>query len=149
MIILISAYDRPLTGHASGFNPRGFVIEQPDSGDFNLEAMAGRHVMVTFWSSSDAASRLRNVYYSAMARHNPDLWHVGINMGDKPEMYREFLRLDRLDGDSLQFHVGKDVASRLTGRYGLTTCYNTFMLSPEQNVIARNPSAERVDSLLH
>lgn len=147
VIILISAYDRPFASHPD-FNPRGFVIEHPDSGSFDLDRLAGRHVMVTFWSSSDAESRLKNMYYAAMARHNPDLWHVGINMNDTPEMYREILRLDHLDGDSLQFHMGGDAAARMAGRYGLKSRYNTFMLDPSQSVIARNPSAEQVDSLL-
>lgn len=84
---------------------------------------AGQRVAVTLWSSDDAASRAANAFMAMKARSDAGLTHVGVNVDESPEMFREILRRDRLTDDSLQLHLSGAEASRLRASMGYTTVF--------------------------
>lgn len=145
VVILISAYDRPATGDI--FTQGRFEIPRGDS-IVPLSDAGGRNMLVTFWSSGDAVSRLSNIYYSAIARKDPRIVHVGVNFDESDEMFREILRRDHLGDEPMQYHVGGKDAADMIRRYGLTRGFQTYMLSPDGNVVARNPTVEKIDTLV-
>lgn len=145
VVILISAYDRPVPDDI--FIRGRFEIPLGDS-IVPMSDAGGRNMLVTFWSSGDAVSRLSNIYYSAIARRSPDIVHVGVNFDESAEMFREILRRDDLGDEPLQYHVtGRDAADMIR-KYGLARGFQTYMLSPAGNVVARNPTAERIDTIV-
>ncbi|MDE6490763.1 MAG: hypothetical protein K2L49_06350 [Muribaculaceae bacterium] len=145
VVILISAYDRP---HSDvRFSSGQFEIAQGDS-IIPLSDTAGRNLLVTFWSSGDAVSRLSNIYYAAIARQNPALVHVGVNFDTSDDMFYEILRRDNLTGDPMQYHVAGQNAADMIRRYGLSRGFQTYMVSPDGNVVARNPSADRIEAIV-
>ena len=146
VLILISAYDRKPT--ETLFVPQHVAIERGDSCLFDVSSMNGRNVLITFWSSDDAKSRLSNMYYAALANKHDNMVHVGVNFDSSPELFREILRRDKLSGDSLQFHLSGDDAAKMINRYGLRNGYQSYMFDPAGNVIARNPTNEYVNRLL-
>lgn len=146
VLLLISAYERKPT--ETLFTVDNMAISQGDSCLLEMSEMKGKNVLLTFWSSDDATSRLSNMYYSSLARKHEDMVHVGVNFDSSPQLFREILRRDNLAGDSLQFHVSGDDAAKMINRYGLQHGFQSYMLDPSGKVIARNPSLENVDRLL-
>lgn len=94
-----------------------------DGGTLDLSQMRGKEVVVTLWSSNDAASRLENMTYAAQARRDSSIEHIGINLDESPELHLELLKRDRLTDDSLQLHASGDAASRLLSTYGHTSLH--------------------------
>ncbi len=92
-------------------------------GVLRLHDLDSQRVSVTFWCADDAASRLENIKEAARARLDPGLTHVGVNLGDSPELVSAYLRRDSLGADSMQLHVLPDVAQSLLSTYGLRTLY--------------------------
>lgn len=146
VLILLSAYERKPTDTL--FVPNDVVIGRGDSCVFDISEVSGRNVLLTFWSSDNASSRLSNMYYAALARKYDDMVHVGVNFDSSRQMFEEILRRDNLDGDSLQFHVSGNDAARLINSYGLKHGFQSYMFDPSGRIIARNPSAENVNRLL-
>ena len=118
-----------LSGHSEAYPARPeshpvvpAVIEH-DGGVLRLSDIGGddQRVSVTLWSSDNAASRAANALRAAEARRDSTLTHIGVNVDPSEEIYREILRRDRLDGDSLQLHIRGREAARLLATMGYTT----------------------------
>lgn len=91
-------------------------------GTLNLGELDSRNVSVTFWNSDDAASRLENIKEAARAKADPNLTHIGVNVGDNPDLAQAYLRRDALSSDSLQLIAAPQAAPELR-KYGLGTLY--------------------------
>lgn len=89
------------TQQRNGAPPAQIVTAQ---GVINVDSLAqGRHVTITYWSSRNAASRLENLQRAAQARRDSSLIHIGLNIDDSPEIYRQYLLRDNLQDDPTQF----------------------------------------------
>lgn len=145
VLLLISAHENPRLR-----NPAAYIMPTLIYGDgdsiVSLADMRGKYVLLTFWSSDDAASRLSNITYSSLASKYPELEHIGVNFDSSPSMYREILKRDNLSGTSRQVRVEGASADKLINRYGLRNRFQSFLVSPEGNIISRNPSVDMVSA---
>lgn len=121
VILLISSRD----SYASKIH--NYPVRPPQSiehalGTLNLDSLNSRNISVTFWSAEDAASRLENIKETARARTDPSLTHIGVNIGDNPELAQAYLRRDALDSDTLQLIASPEATTALQ-KYGLGTLY--------------------------
>ncbi len=91
-------------------------------GTLNINQPESRNLSVTFWNSNDAASRLENIKETARAKTDPNLTHIGVNVGDQQELAMAYLRRDALASDSLQIIATPEAATSLQ-KYGLGTFY--------------------------
>lgn len=101
-LLLMSSHDSFAGGtqRRDGAPPAQIVTA---NGVIDVDSLAqGRRVTVTYWSSLDAASRLENLQRAAEARHDPTLIHIGLNIDDSPEIFRQYLLRDHLQDDPLQ-----------------------------------------------
>jgi len=143
VLLLISSHETSLLKNADTYTAPKFTIGAGDSA-VSLDDMRGKYVLLTFWSSDDARSRLANIEYSAIAGRHASLEHVGVNFDSSQSMFKEILKRDNLTGAQLQLHVDKESAARLINSYGLKNGYQSYLVSPDGNVLARNPSAETI-----
>lgn len=90
-------------------------------GVLNTRDLNTEHVSVTFWSADDAASRVENIKETLRAKKDPKLLHIGVNVGDNPQLAAAYLKRDALDDDSLQVFAHPE--SDLKEQYGLQTLY--------------------------
>ncbi len=93
------------------------------AGTFRPADLGTKRVSLTLWSSNDAASRLQNMQNAAAAAKDSDLTHVGINVDDSPEMFRDFLHRDNLSENPTQYLATDEVAHALASTYGYGTWY--------------------------
>lgn len=90
-------------------------------GVLRMHDLDSQRVSVTFWSTDDAASRVENIKEALRAKNDPNLTHIGVNVGDNPELAAAYLRRDDLAGDTLQ--VLALPGSGFREAYGLKTFY--------------------------
>lgn len=143
VLLLISAHETPILRSTATYTAPGFTIGDGDSA-ISLSDMRGKYVLLTFWSSDDAKSRLANIEHSSIAGRYPSVEHIGINFDSSGSMFKEILKRDNLSESPLQLHVDGMAASKLINSYGLKNGYQSYLLDPAGNVLARNPSAEAV-----
>lgn len=122
VILLISSHETFASRQRNvpGTPPR--EIEHT-GGTFRPTDVGSRRVSLTLWSSNDAASRIENMQQAAIAAKDPEHTHVGINLEDSPEMFRDFLRRDNLSESPTQYLVTDEVAHSLASTYGYGTWY--------------------------
>lgn len=93
------------------------------SGVFRADSITSPRVSLTFWSSDDAASRLENMQQASLARQDPDWTHIGVNLDETPDLFKDFLRRDNLSDDPNQYLAVDEVAHSLAETYGYGTLY--------------------------
>ena len=106
----------------------------------NADELKGKYVLITFWNSSDAASREAcNRYNAWFNAHRPaDARFVGINFDDSPEMFREIVRRDSLTGTD-QYHDSRPEAEAIYRTYHLEKGYGSLLVSPQGRIVSHNP----------
>ncbi len=122
VLLLISSRDT-FAAHRRNYPVRPPEEIQHTLGVLKLRDIDAGHVTVTFWSADDAESRLENIKEAARARADDAITHIGVNVGDDPDIAAAYLRRDALDGDSLQLLALPDEARALTDTYGYRTFY--------------------------
>ncbi|MDE6307019.1 MAG: thioredoxin family protein [Muribaculaceae bacterium] len=143
VLLLISAHEGPLLRNTDTYSAPKLFFGDGDSA-ISLDDMRGKYVLLTFWSSGDAKSRLSNIMYSSLASRNTGLEHIGVNFDSSPSMFKEILKRDNLAGSPLQVRVDGISADRLISRYGLKNGFQSFLVDPAGKVVARNPSLDMI-----
>lgn len=119
-MLLISSHDT-FASRVRNVEAPPRVIEHT-AGVINVDSLRGKKVSVTFWSSNDAASRVENLTYAAEARRDSTRRvHIGVNIDDEPQLFKEYLLHDNLSNDANQLLATGDVAARLAETYGYGT----------------------------
>ncbi|MDE6098986.1 MAG: peroxiredoxin family protein [Muribaculaceae bacterium] len=114
----------------------------------NAEELKGKYVLISFWDSSDAASREACNRYNAWfnANHPSDACFVGINFDDSAEMFNEIVRRDSLN-PSDQYRVGRQEAEAIYRTYHLEKGYGSLVVSPQGRIVCHNPGPEELDQI--
>ncbi len=148
MLMATSGLTRNNGGVADGqFAPN--IVLNNDSVKTTLQDMRGGYVLLTFWSSDDAGSRIQNTQYSAWVRENglTNLRHVSVNFDEKPELFMEIVRLDDLDQYG-QFNVSGMEAEAIANDYGLAAGYGSVLIDPRGRIVSLNPKTTDIPSLI-
>lgn len=116
-----------------------------------LQSMRGRYVLLSLWSSKDAASReLLNKYAAWQSSHKGQTHNtiefVSVNFDDNPVLFRALIRADSLNPRT-QFHVSGKQADSLRRAYHINDVYGTLLINPEGKVLQVNPSTEELAQL--
>lgn len=146
-LLIISAF-RSSTDSGSSVG-----LKAPRLSDAGIESLVkndelhGRYVLVTFWSTGDAASRSdANRYDSWYSRVNPDnISYIGINFDDNDMLFREIVRRDSLNG-TLQYRVSGIDAAAIARNYNLHQGYGSILIDPKGNIVSINPTETTLNS---
>ena len=109
----------------------------------------GRYVLLSFWQSSDAASRqMCNTYSSWLktrAGHigaaDGNIVMMGVNFDSSHQLFRMIVQSDCLDAKS-QFNVSGETADRIRKDYHLGDALGTLLIGPAGRVVKATPSLE-------
>lgn len=112
------------------------------------DELRGRYVLVTFWNSSDAASReAANRYNAWFSANKPsNMSYVGINFDNDRGLFDEVVRRDSLD-NSVQYNVTGREAHAIASTYHLEYGYGSLLISPQGRIISHNPSPSQLASV--
>lgn len=144
-IFTSASYETPADSRI-GYNAPGFAVENDESA-VELQSMRGKYVLVSFWSSTDAESRIANITYDRMARNHKELSFVAVNYDPSEAVYGEIVKIDNLRVGA-QFHDSEGSASKIYKAYRLDEGYCAMLISPEGKIVAINPSEETIETYI-
>lgn len=135
------------------FLPQGttapaLVLEEGDS-TIDLKSLKGRYVLVDFWSSDDAKSRLQSNEYNTLrwnkGRKSPT--RISVNLDQSEKLFHEIVNRDHMDAAS-QFHVDGSEAGKIIKDFGLTDGCCSYLVDPQGKIAAVDPDPEYLKETL-
>lgn len=115
-----------------------FVVTRDDS-TVSLRDFRGRYVLVDFWSSADANSRLKsNEYNTLPITHLTKIERMSVNFDRSKELFNEIVSRDHLNPEE-QFFAGDTDFDKIIQDYGINQGYNSYLIDPDGKIVAVNP----------
>ncbi len=94
LFILASAGSGNYYGVEVGEQAPNFEVSN-ETHSLQLQSLRGKYVVVTFWSSADADSRIANMMHDRAASSNENLEHVALNFDESQPLWNTILRTQR------------------------------------------------------
>lgn len=113
-------------------------------GELTLDQLKGHYVLLDFWTSSDAGSRLKSNEYNSLKATDCDgklPLLVSVNFDKSKRLFDEIVKRDHLNADT-QYHVGGKDAELIRDSFRLNGNYNSYLIGPEGRVVMVNPTPE-------
>lgn len=116
----------------------------------HLEEFRGKYVLLSFWASYDAQSRMLNVSLSnalkSIAHNNVEM--VSVSFDKYQSVFAETIRKDRIVAPAC-FVETKGEKSGLFRKYNLSRGFTNYLLDEDGVIIAKNISATELSDYLH
>ena len=163
VVILISSLtsfiekDRPVEGLSIGEYAPDFVMSDDasdvaDSVHSRLSSLHGNYVLVNFWASYDAASRMRNIEFNRALLDDENaqssVKFVSVSFDDYASIFRETVRKDGIVGAGC-FVETECVKSSIFKDYNLKKGFTNYLLDENGMIIAKNISVAELSSYLN
>lgn len=157
VVLLISS----LTSFVEKDKPTGGLNVGDIAPDFKIESMSaeqpaelsdlkGKYVLLSFWASYDAQSRMQNASLSnALRSASPDnVEMVSVSFDDFSSIFKETIRKDQIVTPTC-FVETKGESSGLFKKYRLSRGFTNYLLDDNGVIIAKNISAAELSSYLN
>lgn len=115
----------------------------------NLNKERGNYVLLNFWSSENAMSRIKNIEYSNMINDLNDnkIKFASINYDRSQKLYSEIISNDNVNNDS-QFFDYDGINSEVYKQFQLERGFNSYLINKEGKIIAINPNVEQLTAYI-
>lgn len=157
VVLLISS----LTSFVEKDKPTGGLNVGDIAPDFKIESMSaeqpaelsdlkGKYVLLSFWASYDAQSRMQNASLSnALRSASPDnVEMVSVSFDEFSSIFKETIRKDQIVTPTC-FVETKGESSGLFKKYRLSRGFTNYLLDDNGVIIAKNISAAELSSYLN
>lgn len=104
-----------------------------------LQQHRGEKVLLTFWSSADATSRLENMRYDRLSRQEGAAFiHVSVNLDRSESVFNSVVDIDNLDRSA---HFSTSVAAQesIVKSWRLDEGYHSFLIDEQGKITAVDP----------
>ena len=157
VVLLISSLtsfvekDKPTGGLSVGDIAPDFLIEsmsaeQPAT---DLSDMKGKYVLLSFWASYDAQSRMQNASLSnALQSTSRNVEMVSVSFDEYKSIFDETVRKDQIVTPTC-FVETKGESSGLFKKYRLGRGFTNYLLDDNGVIIAKNISASELSAYLN
>ena len=148
VVLLISSLtsfvekDKPTGGLNVGDVAPDFRIETTSDVQHNLDLtdLKGKYVLLSFWASYDAQSRMQNVSLSNVLRSSRNVEMVSVSFDEYQSIFKETVRKDQIVTPTCFVETeGED--SGLFKKYRLNRGFTNYLLDGNGVIIAKNISA--------
>lgn len=149
LIFLASSFTGKVVDATAGYVAPSFELEDNDT-VVKIGGINEKYVLLTFWASNDADSRIACREYNSLTQENEyaeRLSHVAVNFDRTERLFEEIVRKDGLCAKT-QFYVQGDEAERLKDIYHLDEGFVSLLLDMQGKVIAKNPDTKTLKNLL-
>ena len=151
LLLSESARTERVVQAAEGFSAPQFEISNSDSSVHISSAhLKGSYVLLNFWDSTDAVSRIATADYDALYRslgEEERFCLLSVNLDRSERLFREIVRRDNLSAES-QIHLSPTDATRLIEDYRLAKGNCSFLINPEGIIVAVNPTVDAINELI-
>jgi len=155
VILIISltsfvAKDTPTGGLRVGDLAPDFKIEKLSDGhSLELNDLKGQYVLLSFWASYDAQSRMSNVSLSNALSAVPDaVKMISVSFDDYKSVCDETLRQDQIHS-SYSLNVIKEGKSGIFKKYNVNRGFTNYLLDKNGVIIAKNISGKDLSNYLN
>ena len=154
VVLLISSLtsfvekDKPTGGLNVGDVAPDFRIETTSDVQHNLDLtdLKGKYVLLSFWASYDAQSRMQNASLSnALRSTSQDVEMVSVSFDEYQSVFKETIRKDQIVTPTC-FVETKGEDSRLFKKYRLNRGFTNYLLDGNGVIIAKNISAAELSA---
>ena len=145
--------DKPTGGLNVGDIAPDFKIQSMSAGQplAELSDMKGKYVLLSFWASYDAHSRMQNASLSNVLRsasRNDNVEMVSVSFDEYQSIFKETVRKDQIVTPTC-FVETKGESSGLFKKYRLGRGFTNYLLDENGVIIAKNISAAELSSYLN
>ena len=154
VVLLISSLtsfvekDKPTGGLNVGDVAPDFRIETTSDAQHNLDLtdLKGKYVLLSFWASYDAQSRMQNASLSnALRSTSQDVEMVSVSFDEYQSVFKETIRKDQIVTPTC-FVETKGESSGLFKKYRLNRGFTNYLLDGNGVIIAKNISAAELSA---
>lgn len=148
-ILLLTSFigkDKPTGGLNVGDIAPNFTIQSTtNQSATDLRSLRGKYVLINFWASYDAPSRLNNASFAQVLRNESasDITLVSVSFDEYPSIFRDTIRKDQV-GTSTCFVDTAGHQSPLFKQYRLHRGFSNYLLDADGVIIAKNISPEEL-----
>ena len=115
----------------------------------NLSKMKGKYVLLSFWASYDAQSRMQNASLSnALRSTSQDVEMVSVSFDEYQSVFQETIRKDQIVTPTC-FVETKGESSGIFKKYRLGRGFTNYLLDDNGVIIAKNISAAELSAYLN
>ena len=149
LTILIASYSERVVKADEGYTAPELEMLANDSMNISLDNLRGKYVLVNFWDSSNAVSRIAAGEYDRFlhANHGNSFSLLSVNTDKNPDLFRDIVKKDKLD-TSTQFHITDAKAKNLSENYRLDSGFSSYLIDPQGKIVAVNPSVSVLENYL-
>ena len=145
--------DKPTGGLNVGDIAPDFKIQSMSAGQplAELSDMKGKYVLLSFWASYDAHSRMQNASLSNVLRsasRNDNMEMVSVSFDEYQSIFKETVRKDQIVTPTC-FVETKGESSGLFKKYRLGRGFTNYLLDENGVIIAKNISAAELSAYLN
>ena len=142
--------DKPTGGLSEGDVAPDFKIESTSNEQpaFKLGNLKGKYVLLSFWASYDAHSRMQNASLSNVLRsasRNENVEMVSVSFDEYQSIFKETVRKDQIVTPTC-FAETKGESSGLFKKYRLNRGFTNYLLDGNGVIIAKNISAAELSA---
>ena len=139
--------DTPTQGLTIGDKAPEFKICR-DKQLVDLKDLRGKYVLLSFWASYDANSRMKNASLSHVASKSNHIEMVSVSFDNYASIFSETIKKDRIS--TAHCFVETDGEnSELYHTYRLHKGFQNYLLDENGVIIAKNINAKELDSYLN
>ena len=145
--------DKPTGGLNVGDIAPDFKIQSMSAGQplAELSDMKGKYVLLSFWASYDAHSRMQNASLSNVLRsasRNENVEMVSVSFDEYQSVFKETVRKDQIVTPTC-FVETKGESSGIFKKYRLGRGFTNYLLDDNGVIIAKNISAAELSAYLN
>ena len=145
--------DKPTGGLNVGDIAPDFKIQSMSAGQplAELSDMKGKYVLLSFWASYDAHSRMQNASLSNVLRsasRNDNVEMVSVSFDEYQSIFKETVRKDQIVTPTCFVETNGE-SSGLFKKYRLGRGFTNYLLDENGVIIAKNISAAELSAYLN
>lgn len=147
LVLFTSAYYSAPADSRVGYQAPQLVLGNSNNDLSPLQLHRGEHVLLTFWSSADAESRLDNMHYDRLARQSGTAYvHVSVNLDRSTNVFNSVVQLDNLDR-SANYCTTLEAQEVIIKNWRLDSGFHSFLIDPQGRISAIDPDEKLLASL--
>ena len=114
----------------------------------NLNDLKGKYVLLSFWASYDAPSRMQNAILNHAVTKTNNIEMVSVSFDDYKSVFNETIRKDQISTSNCFIELeGKN--SEIYQTYRLHKGFKNYLLDKNGVIIAKNINAKQLSSYLN
>ena len=141
--------DRPTEGLNIGDIAPNFNIETISGKQkIDLKSLKGKYILLSFWASYDAPSRIINAGLSEVLQSSSEqVEMLSVSFDEYRSVFDETIRKDRVTAATC-FVDTKGTRSPVYRKYNLNHGFTTYLLDSDGIIVAKNISVDDISSYI-